>query len=249
MLKIILHGCNGKMGKVLQTMISSSSDACVIAGIDQKIEEDSNFKQFMNPMDCDEQGDVMIDFSHHTAVPALLEYCVLTKTPVVVCTTALGEEELLQIQRASEQIPVFRSANMSLGINVMMKMMKEIIPILEDGFFMEIIEKHHAKKADSPSGTALMLADAINEACANKKDYLYGRHSTSDQCDKKELGIHAVRGGTIPGEHSILFAGDDELIEITHTALSKNIFANGALKAARFLSLQKKGLYSMKDLL
>lgn len=249
MTNIILHGCNGKMGKVLQSILAADPDTIVVAGIDSKVDPDSDFPQFSTPKDCTVPGDVVIDFSHHTAVTDLIDWCLWTKTPAVICTTALGEETLNQIQLASAQVALFRSANMSLGINLLAKMMAEIVPVLEDAFFMEIIEKHHALKADSPSGTALLLADAINQACTTKKEFLYGRHSKQDQCKLQELGIHAVRGGTIPGEHTILFAGNDELIEVTHTALSKNVFANGAVKAARFLHGKPAGLYSMKDLL
>lgn len=249
MTRIILHGCNGKMGKVLQSILSTDQDAAVVAGIDSKVDPESAFPQFTAPTDCTVPGDVVIDFSHHTAVPDLIDWCLATKTPAIICTTALGEETLTKIKAASAGVALFRSANMSVGINVLAKMMAEIVPVLEDDFFIEIIEKHHALKADSPSGTALLLADAINQACEKKKEYLYGRHSKQDHCQIGELGIHAVRGGTIPGEHTILFAGNDELIEITHTALSKNVFASGAVKAAKYLHGKPAGLYNMMDLL
>ncbi len=250
MLNIILHGCNGKMGKILQNIIGQEQDMTVIAGIDQSIsEEPTPFKLYMSPMDCETKADVIIDFSHHEAVEELLHYCVSAKVPVVIATTALGEKELQEIQEASKVIPVFHSANMSLGINVLSKMLKTAVPILEDQFNVEIIEKHHNKKIDSPSGTALLLADAINEAAEMKKEYIYGRHSKNDQCKITEMGIHAVRGGTLPGEHTVIFAGADEVIEIKHTAYSKEIFAHGAIKAAKFIASQEIGLYSMEDMI
>jgi 4-hydroxy-tetrahydrodipicolinate reductase len=249
LIDIILHGCNGKMGKVLQHLIESDENMNVVAGIDKGIVEPASFKLYGSSADCEHKADVLIDFSHHSAIADLLEYCVRSKTPVVIATTALGITEIALIKEASVAIPVFRSANMSLGINILAKALKQITPVLEAEFNVEIIEKHHSRKLDSPSGTALLLADAINSVCTSKKDYVYGRHSTNDQCLITDLGIHAVRGGTIPGEHTIIFAGPDEVIEITHTALSREIFARGALKAATFLASAKPGLYSMEDLI
>jgi len=248
MIETILHGCNGKMGKVLQQLIKEEADMEVIAGIDKNINGPTPFKLYTSPSDCIHKADVIIDFSHYTAVPELLDYCVATKTPVVIATTALGDAERSLLREASKTIPVFNTANMSLGINAIAKVMKEIVPILEGDFNIEIIEKHHNKKKDSPSGTALLLADAINDSCDVKKDYIYGRHSKSDECKITDLGIHAVRGGTIPGEHTIIFAGPDEVIEITHTALSRDVFARGAIRAAKFLVTREAGLYSMRDL-
>ncbi len=249
MIKIILHGCNGKMGKVLQEIISASKDCVVVAGIDRHPGDEVDFPVFESPDQCDIQGDVIIDFSHHSATKELLDYCVGTKTPVVVATTALGEAEKQLLKEVSEYIPVFNSFNMSLGINVIAKVMEMMMSALEEDFNVEIVEKHHNQKVDSPSGTALLLADAINDACKVKKEYIYGRHSKSDECKITDLGIHAVRGGTIPGEHTIIFAGPDEVIEVTHTALSRNIFARGALKAAKYISGMKNGLYSMKEMI
>ncbi len=249
MLNIILHGCNGKMGKTLQRIISQEPDMCVAAGIDNNMgDEPLPFKFYMSPLDCEAKGDVVIDFSHHAAVEELLAFCVKAKVPVVIATTALSDQILEQISKASEEIPVFHSANMSLGINVLSKMLKAAVPILESDFNVEIIEKHHNKKVDSPSGTAILLANSVNEAAAHKKEYIYGRHSKNDQCELSQLGIHAVRGGSIPGEHTVLFAGPDEVIELTHTAYSKEVFARGALKAAQFIVSKGNGLYSMEDM-
>jgi dihydrodipicolinate reductase len=250
MLNVILHGCNGKMGKTLQKIISQEPDMSVIAGIDLYMgSEPVPFKLYMSPLDCETKADVIIDFSRHDAIEDLLTYCVRAKVPVVVATTGLGENELDLIGKASEEIPVFHSANMSLGINVLSKMLKTAVPILEEDFNVEIIEKHHCKKIDSPSGTALLLANAVNDAAAKKKDFIYGRHSKTDQCDIRELGIHAVRGGTIPGEHTVIFAGPDEVIELTHTVYSRDVFAHGAIKAAKFIVNKSSGLYSMEDMI
>jgi 4-hydroxy-tetrahydrodipicolinate reductase len=221
----------------------------LVAGIDSNVDGTEDYPAFQQLDQCNVEADVLIDFSHHTSVPGVVEYCVQKNLPVVIATTGLdgrGKEALAQ---ASEQIPVFHSANMSVGINTIAKLMETLIPAIEKDFNIEIIEKHHVMKKDSPSGTALLLANAINDACETKKDFLYGRHSTSDECKITDLGIHAVRGGTIPGEHTILLAGPDEIIEIKHTALSRTIFANGALRAAAFMQNREKGLYSMADVI
>lgn len=250
MLNIILHGCNGNMGKTLQHIISEETDAFVGAGIDSNMGTDPlPFKLYSSPLDCEVKGDVVIDFSHYNAIEDLLTYCVKYSVPAVIATTALGDHELELIWKASEEIPVFHSANMSIGINVVSKMLKDAAPILEEDFHIEIIEKHHSKKKDSPSGTALLLANTINEAVSDKKELLFGRHGKNDQCKISELGIHSVRGGTIPGEHSVIFAGPDEVIEIRHTVYSREIFAHGALKAAKFLVKKPRGLYSMEDMI
>ena len=249
MIKVIINGCNGKMGRVLVDMINEDSDMEVIAGIDSNSSIHSPFKVYSSPGECEHKADVIIDFSHHSAVPALIDYCVSSKTPVVVATTALEESEYALIKEAAKETAIFQSANMSLGINIMKELLKKAMPPLEENFNVELIEKHHNKKVDSPSGTAFLLADAINESCETKKDYIYGRHGKADACKITDLGIHAIRGGTIPGEHTVIFAGPDEIIEIKHSALSRNIFASGAVKAAKYLAQFDKGLYSMEDLL
>jgi len=249
MIKVIINGCNGKMGQVLVKMIDEDPNMEVVAGIDSNRSTPSPFKIYFSPEDCVHKADVVIDFSHHTAVPALIDYCVASKTPVVVATTALEKEEYDLIKEASKSVAIFQSANMSLGINIMKELLKKAMPPLEEHFNVELIEKHHNKKVDSPSGTALLLADSLNEACETKKDYIYGRHSKADECKITDLGIHAIRGGTIPGEHTVIFAGPDEIIEIKHSALSRNIFASGAVKAAKYLAKFEKGLYNMEDLL
>ncbi len=263
-LSLLLHGCRGRMGQVLASMIAAREDMIVSAGVDRPadspdgrpasdtcsgVDDGFPFPVYSQMNLVSERPDVVIDFSHHDAVPALMSWCVATETPVVVCTTALSEEQRSAVIEAAQTIPVFQSANMSVGINLLAKMAAMALPALERDFNVEIIEKHHNQKKDSPSGTALMLADAINDACVQRKDYLFGRHGTVDHCAITELGIHAVRGGTIPGEHTILLAGPDEVIELTHTALSREIFARGALRAAAWLKDRAPGLYSMADLL
>ncbi len=248
MLKIIINGCNGRMGQVLTKMISQQEKMIVVAGIDTKPVQLDDYPVFGTPQECNIEADVYIDFSHFSAVPNLLQHCMDTNTPVVVATTGLGEEAFDMLDKASKHIPVFRSANMSLGINALAKAITAIMPVLEKDFNVEIIEKHHTKKLDSPSGTAILLADKVNDACQVKKNYIYGRHSKHDEFKMTDLGIHAVRGGTIPGEHTVIFAGPDEVIELNHLALSRDIFANGAVAAAEFIVKQQPGLYSMDDL-
>ncbi|MCG8483337.1 MAG: 4-hydroxy-tetrahydrodipicolinate reductase [Clostridia bacterium] len=247
-MKVIIHGINGKMGNTLKKLIVNDPEIEIVAGIDS-FPGENTFPVFSSAQECTVEADAVIDFSHFSIVPKLIQYCVEAKLPVVVCTTGLTDEQYDLLEEAAKKIPVFRSANMSLGINVLTEAIKSIVPPLEENFNIEIIEKHHTKKVDSPSGTAFLLADTVNNTCKVKKDYVFGRHSKSDVCKMTDLGIHAVRGGTIPGEHTVIFAGSDEVIEIKHTALSKNIFAHGAIKAAKFIAKAEKGLYNMTDLL
>ncbi|WP_122645491.1 4-hydroxy-tetrahydrodipicolinate reductase [Enterococcus mediterraneensis] len=249
MKKILLSGSNGRMGKVLQQLIAQDPELVIVAGIDRHPETASGFPVYQQPEEVKEEIDLVIDFSHYSVVPDLLNVCVERGWPIVVATTGLPKETNAMLAIAAKVIPVFYSANMSLGINVLIKALQAISPALAADFDIEIIEKHHNQKKDAPSGTALLLADKINEVLPEKKTYVYGRSGTENENPKNELGIHAVRGGTIPGEHTVLYAGPDEIIELTHTALSRDIFANGALKAANFLLKQPAGLYSMADLL
>lgn len=249
MKKIILSGCNGRMGQVLQRSIKANPELTVVAGIDHVPSENPDFPVYGTPDEVIDSADVIIDFSHYTATPALIRFAVDKKIPVVVATTGLEDAEKSLLNEAAKEIPVFYSANMSLGINVLIKALQAITPALENDFNIEIIEKHHNQKKDAPSGTALLLADSINDVCDTKKEYIYGRSGNDNENKLSEMGIHAVRGGTIPGEHTVIYAGDDEIIELKHTALSRDIFANGALKAGVFLSEQEVGFYSMSDLL
>jgi 4-hydroxy-tetrahydrodipicolinate reductase len=245
---IILHGCNGRMGRVLAHIIGETEGLRVSAGIDSAETGEEGFPVYPSLDAQDVAGDVVIDFSHFSAVGGLLKSCMAKNLPVVIATTGIGEEEQAAIGDASQKIPVFRSANMSLGINLLVKAIKDIAPFLEEDFHMEIIEKHHAMKKDSPSGTALLLADAVNSSLEEEKELIFGRHGKEDECKLSQMGIHAVRGGTIPGEHTVLFAGPDEVIALNHSALSRDIFARGALKAARYIAGREPGLYSMEDI-
>lgn len=248
MLKIILSGANGKMGRVLQEMIAAQADLTVVAGVDREAFS-ADFPTFTSINEVDVVADVMIDFSHYTAVPDVLNFAVAKKMPVVVATTGLDDATKALLQEASQKTAVFFSANMSLGINLLAKAIREITPLLEDDFNIEIVEKHHNMKKDAPSGTALLLADAVNDAVVDKKKYIYGRHGNDLTNPLSELGIHAVRGGTIAGEHTVIYAGPDEIIELNHFAISRNIFANGALKAAKYIAEKPVGLYDMEKLI
>lgn len=248
MLNVILSGANGRMGKVLQTLIAQQTEMQVVAGIDREAFE-ANFPTYQTFADCRESADVVIDFSHYSAVPDVLTYCVDHKLPVVIATTGLTDEVKTQLISASKETAVFFSANMSIGINLLAKAIREITPLLEDEFNIEIVEKHHNQKKDAPSGTALLLADAVNDAVEEPKTYIYGRHGNDLENPLSELGIHAVRGGTIPGEHTVIYAGPDEVIELNHLALSRDIFASGAVKAAKYVSQKTIGLFDMEKLI
>ncbi len=237
------------MGRVITRLIGEKDDMKIVAGADVSGEKLSDFPVFKSITECDVKGDVIVDFSHFSAVPAVVDYALKTSTPAVIATTALEESTIKKIEEASKSVPMFRSANMSLGINVLLKAISTITPVLEDDFNVEIIEKHHNKKLDSPSGTAVMLADEVKAASKNEKTYSYGRHSKHDEFDMNNITIHAIRGGTIPGDHTVMYIGPDEIIELKHSALSRDIFGNGAVKAAAFIVNQKPGLYSMKDLI
>lgn len=243
MINVMLSGAGGAMGRVLAGVIAGTPDMTVTAGFDSRPVE-AEFPVYTDPAQCTQPVDVIIDFSHFSAFDTIFGYACEKRIPIVVATTGLSDENMAAIQAASADFPIFKTANMSLGINVIAKVLTEIAGNLAPGFDIEIIEKHHNKKADAPSGTALLLADAINAGLEDKKQYttVY-----TGKRQKEEIGIHAIRGGTIPGEHTVLFAGNDELIEIKHTALSKKIFANGAVTAARFLIDQQPGLYDMQD--
>jgi 4-hydroxy-tetrahydrodipicolinate reductase len=252
---VIINGINGRMGRVLLELMEEEGDIVLYAGFDKlQTPEQVSFRGavvplYGSPSECTGKADVIIDFSHYTAVPDLLKYALVTATPIVVCTTALAEDVRGMLRDAAAKIPVFNSSNMSLGINAVAGMCRLAMPALEENFNVEIIEKHHTKKLDSPSGTALLLADAINEACTRRKDYIYGRHSKNDDCKLSEIGIHAVRGGSLPGQHTVLLAGPDETIEVTHTVYSRSVFAAGALKAARYITGKAPGFYTMDDII
>ncbi len=250
MIKIILHGCNGKMGKMVTELCNQDKDVEIVTGIDVFSKASNTYPVLQNIYACGVQADVVIDFSNAGAVDKLLDYCVEKKLPCVLCTTGLSEGQLKKVEEVSGKVAILRSANMTLGINLLMKLLKEAVPVLsEAGFDVEIVEKHHNLKVDAPSGTAIALADAMNEEMDGRFEYVYDRSQVRQQRDKKELGISAVRGGTIVGDHDVIFAGMDEVITFSHRAYSRGVFAKGALQAAKFLAGKPAGLYSMSDVI
>ncbi|MDF2538343.1 MAG: dapB [Herbinix sp.] len=250
MTNIILRGCNGKMGQVITEMVEADENAIIVAGIDISQSRNNKYPVYQSFTQCKSNADVIIDFSSPRNLTEMLEYAIGTGTGIVLCTTGFTKEELVLIEEASKEIPILRSANMSMGINLMTKLLQEAAKVLaEAGFDIEIVEKHHNKKVDAPSGTALALADAMNDALGNDYEYKYDRSTERAMRSKKEIGISAVRGGTIVGEHEVIFAGTDELIEIKHTAYSKAIFAKGALQAAKYLPGKAFGMYQMSDVI
>ncbi|WP_304508302.1 4-hydroxy-tetrahydrodipicolinate reductase [Anaerotignum sp.] len=249
MIKIIMHGCGGKMGQVVAEIVAND-DACqIVAGIDPRVPE-ASFPVFPTPADCNVAADVIIDFSTAIAVPALLEFSKTKNIPVVVCTTALNDETTALLQETSNSVAVLKSANMSIGVNLLLDLVQKAAQVLYDANFdIELVEKHHNQKIDAPSGTAMALANAINDAMDQQFHYVYDRSQTNEKRDRKEIGIHAVRGGNIVGDHDVIFAGRDEVIELSHRATSREVFAVGAVKAAKYLAFKGPGLYSMKDVL
>lgn len=246
MVNVIMHGCNGKMGRVITNLVSQDNDIEIVAGVDAYTGIDNEYPVFTSIKECTVKADVIIDFAVTSAIDNLLDYSVSTKTPVVICTTGLSAEQLEKVNEASKKVAVLRSANMSLGINTLMKLLKTATEVLANrGFDIEIVEKHHNQKVDAPSGTALALADCMNQVLDNQYDYTYDRSTVRQKRAKNEIGISAVRGGTIVGEHEVIFAGIDEVIEIKHTAYSKAIFAKGAIDAAKFLKGKEAGLYNL----
>ena len=250
MVNVIMHGCNGKMGRVITDICKEDENITIVAGIDKFTGIANEYPVFDSIEKCDVKADVIIDFSVAGAVDKLLDYAVATSTPVVLCTTGLSAEQLEKVNECSKKVAILRSANMSLGVNSLFKILKLTTELLgERGFDIEVVEKHHNQKLDAPSGTALALADSINEVLNNAYDYTYDRSSRREKRPKNEIGISAVRGGTIVGEHEIIFAGRDEVIEIKHTAYSKAIFAKGSVDAAKYLAGKHAGMYSMADVL
>lgn len=250
MIKIILNGCNGRMGQVISAMAAEDPEMEIAAGVDMFDEGKNPYPVFSDITKCDVSGDVIIDFSSPKAFDALMDYCIEKELPVVVCTTGLSDDQLSRLEEASRQVAVLKSANMSLGINLLIKLLKEAASVLAPaGFDVEIVEKHHNRKKDAPSGTAIALADSINEALGGEHDYVYDRSGRYEARSPREIGISAVRGGTIVGEHEVIFAGTDEVIEFKHTAYSRAIFAKGALQAARFLAGKAPGYYGMEDVI
>jgi 4-hydroxy-tetrahydrodipicolinate reductase len=250
MTKMIMHGCNGRIGQVITKLVSTREDIEIVAGIDPNLSLSNPYPVFESINACNVLADVIIDFSTARAVRPLLECAIEKNIPVVVCTTGLSEEDTQFISTASAKIPVFFSANMSLGVNLLINLAKRATEILADsGFDIEIVEKHHNQKIDAPSGTALAIAEGITDTLEETYALRYDRSGVREKRPKNEIGIHAVRGGTIVGEHDIIFAGMDEVITLSHTASSKEVFAVGAIKGAIFLANQTPGLYTMQHLL
>lgn len=249
MTRIMISGCNGKMGQVVTAMCAQRDGIEVVAGVDVHAVKQNDYPVYADPMECPEEVDCVVDFSNPAALPSLLAYCKKSGSAIVLATTGYSEAQQQLICEAAKELRIFRSANMSLGINVLMALVQQAAKVLGDTCDIEIVEKHHNRKLDAPSGTALMIADAAAASLPQKPEYVYERHSVRQQRSKQEIGISSVRGGTIVGEHEILFAGTDEVLEIKHTAYSREIFANGAIKAAQFLaSRTAPGLYNMEDL-
>lgn len=250
MTRIIMHGCNGAMGRTISSLAKNMADVEIVAGVDLNTRENGEYPVFPSLDECRVEADVVVDFASAKAVDGLLDYCGSHRLPVVVCTTGLTPEQVEKVEETAKKTAVLRSANMSLGINTLLKLLQDAARVLAGaGFDVEIVEKHHNQKIDAPSGTALALADSINEAMDRQYVYQYDRTQRRAKRDKKEIGIQAVRGGSIVGEHEVIFAGQDEVITFTHTAYSKAIFGKGALEAAKFLAGKPAGLYDMSDVI
>ena len=249
MTRIVLCGCNGKMGQVIVREVSERSDCKIVAGVDVITNCGYDFPVFDDFSKIDVDADVIIDFSNPVTLNGLLKYAVEKKKNAVICTTGYTSEQIEQINEASKSIGIFRSGNMSIGINLLIDLVKKAKSILGDAFDVEIIEKHHNQKIDAPSGKALMIADAISEVSEQEPQYVYDRHAYRKKRDKNEIGIHAVRGGSIVGEHEVIFAGHDEVITVKHQAQSKEVFAIGSINAAVFMNSVPAGAYDMNDLI
>jgi len=238
------------MGQVISEIVKNDEYSTIVAGIDLNNEKKNDYPVFQSLAECEVDADVIIDFASAKATDSLLDFCLQRGVPVVLCTTGLSEQQLERIERDSKKVPILKSANMSLGINTLLKILQDAAKVfVPAGYDIEIIEKHHNQKIDAPSGTALALADSINEVFDNEYVYKYDRTLEREKRDKKEIGMSVVRGGTIVGEHEVIFAGTDEVIEIKHTAYSKAVFGKGAVEAAKFLAGKAPGLYNMSDVI
>ncbi len=250
MTRVIMHGCNGAMGHVISGLAKETEDIEIVAGIDINPASTQGYPVFGCLEDCDVEADVIIDFASAKAVDHLMDFCAAHHMPLVLCTTGLSAEQTQKVAETAKQTAVLRSANMSLGVNTLLKLVQDAAKVLADaGFDIEIVEKHHRQKVDAPSGTALALADSVNEALDNRYHYKYDRSSVREKRDPYEIGIQSLRGGSIVGEHEVVFAGTDEVVTFTHTAYSKAIFGKGALAAAKFLAGREAGLYTMADVI
>ena len=250
MTRAIMNGCNGKMGQCITGICAGDDEIELVAGIDTYDGIKNDYPVFKSLAECDVEADVIIDFSNAKGIDTLIDYCEEKQIPVVLCTTGLSEEQLSKVEKAYEKVAILKSANMSLGINTLLELLKKAAQVFAPaGFDMEIVEKHHNQKVDAPSGTALALADSMNEALDEAYTYKYDRSQERKKRDKYEIGISAVRGGNIVGEHEVIFAGQDEVIEFKHTAYSKAVFAKCAVEAAKFLKGKPAGHYDMADVI
>lgn len=250
MVKVIMHGCNGKMGQTITNIIAENPDMEIVAGVDASDHIKNTYPVFAKIADCNIKADVIIDFCAAAAVDGLLDYAVEKQVPVVLCTTGLSKEQLEKVEECAKKVAILKSANMSLGVNTLLKILKDAAGVfVPAGFDVEIVEKHHNQKVDAPSGTAIALADSINEEFDNEFEYVYDRSQVRQKRSDKEIGISSVRGGTIVGDHDVIFAGIDEVITFSHRAYSKAVFAKGAVSAAAFLAGKKPGRYEMSDVI
>ncbi len=249
MTKIILCGCNGKMGAAITGIVGERGDCEIVAGVDINTASLNGYQVYADIADVKETADAIVDFSNPAALDSILAYAVQKNIPAVLCTTGYSEGQLAQIKEASEKVAVFHSGNMSLGINLLIALSRKAAQVLGDSFDVEIVEQHHNRKLDAPSGTALMIANAISEELPYESRYEYDRHSVRRKREKNEIGIHSVRGGTIVGVHEVIFAGHDEVVTISHTAQSRGVFASGAVNAAVYMSGKPAGLYDMGDVI
>lgn len=250
MIRVLMSGCNGKMGQMITGLVKEDEQVEIVAGIDTYTGISNTYPVFKSFTDCDVEVDVVIDFSNAAALEGLLAYCISKQVPAVICSTGYSEEQLQKIKEASEKVAILKSANMSMGINLLLKLLKDAAKVLAPaGYDIELVEKHHNQKLDAPSGTALALSDSINDALNNEYNYVYDRSQVRQKRDSKEIGISAVRAGTIVGEHEVIFAGTDEVIEFKHTAYSRSVFGKGAVEAAKYLAGKPAGMYDMSDVI
>ena len=250
MIRVLMSGCNGKMGQMITGLVKEDEQVEIVAGIDTYTGISNTYPVFKSFADCDVEVDVVIDFSNAAALEGLFDYCISKQVPAVICSTGYSEEQLQKIKEASEKVAILKSANMSMGINLLLKLLKDAAKVLAPaGYDIELVEKHHNQKLDAPSGTALALADSINDALNNEYNYVYDRSQVRQKRDSKEIGISAVRAGTIVGEHEVIFAGTDEVIEFKHTAYSRSVFGKGAVEAAKYLAGKPAGMYDMSDVI
>ena len=250
MVNVLMHGCNGRMGQMITGLVKEDPEITIAAGVDKFQEPQNPYPVFDSIGKCDVRADVVIDFSTAAALEEVLAYCVEKQVPAVLCSTGYSEEQLGKIAEASEKTAILKSANMSMGINLLLKLLKDAAKVLSPaGYDIELVERHHNQKLDAPSGTALALADSINDAMGGQYEYVYDRSQVRRKREKKEMGISAVRGGTIVGDHEVIFAGADEVIEFKHTAYSKAVFGKGAVEAAKFLAGKPAGIYDMSDVI